>query len=115
MPVSRVNHGGDPSAKSPRSKTASSEAPTVRQSGRRHPYHRKYASIAKTMCQLGAAKSDLAQAFEVDQATIEQWQVTYQKFAEACRVGADHANERVEQSVYQRALGYEYQIGRAHV
>ena len=71
------------------------------------PYWRKYASVAKAMCALGATCADLAKAFEVDEFTIKHWQLKYKEFAEACQLGAEFADQRVEQALNQQAVGYE--------
>ncbi len=60
------------------------------------------------MCELGATDADLAKAFGVDQSVIGLWKVTYKEFSESSRLGAGCADERVEQSLHQRAAGYEY-------
>ena len=73
-----------------------------------HIYRREFASTAKKMCELGATEADLADALAVDQSTIRLWKSTHKEFSEACRLGAECADEQVEQSLYQRAVGYEH-------
>lgn len=93
---------------SPRPASANISKLKSTQSENKVHYRRQFASIAKTICELGATCADLARAFEVDEATIKHWQVRHKDFAEACQLGAEHADERVEQSQYQRAVGYDY-------
>lgn len=77
-------------------------------------YRHHYAVIAGKMCALGATPADLAEAFDVDLATIGQWQVSHPEFADALRLGKDHAVPRVEHSLYQRAVGYSYKAQKAY-
>src|SRR5665647_1796981 len=71
-------------------------------------YHRSFAKVAKKLYELGATNADLAIAFEVALSTIWQWQSAHVEFIESCRVGKSHADERIKQSFYQRARGYDY-------
>lgn len=77
--------------------------------GRPSRYKPEYARIAKSMCALGATTADLAETFGVAASTICAWQVSHQEFSESLRVGKKGPDIRVERSLYQRALGYEYQ------
>jgi aldehyde:ferredoxin oxidoreductase len=67
-----------------------------------------FAAAAKKLCELGATNADLAIAFEVALSTIWQWQSAHVEFIESCRVGKSHADERIKQSFFQRAAGYDY-------
>lgn len=71
------------------------------------PFLPQYCTAALQMCKMGATDMDLARAFDVSFGTIKKWQVQYQAFADACRVGKDHADERVQRALFQRAVGYE--------
>lgn len=77
-------------------------------------YQRQYATVAKKMCALGATPADLADAFGVDLSTIGQWQVSHPEFADALRLGKDHAGRRVEHALHQRAVGYSYIAQKAY-
>lgn len=71
-------------------------------------YQGLFANIAKVMCQGGAAYWQLALAFQVDEDTIREWISTHQDFAAGCKYGMNFADDTVERSLYQRAVGYEY-------
>jgi hypothetical protein len=71
-------------------------------------YKPEYARVAKSMCLLGATDVDLAEAFDVNTSTIWRWQARYPEFCNALRVGKAEADDRVERSLYQRAVGYTY-------
>lgn len=72
-------------------------------------YREEYPAIARKLCDLGATDADLAEAFEVSRRTIFNWRAEHPDFAEACKVGKDVADDRVERSLYQRACGYDYE------
>ena len=72
------------------------------------PYFPIFANVAKVMCMDGAPHWRLASAFKVDESTIYERQRTHKDFAAACKYGANFADDRVERSLYQLAVGYEY-------
>jgi hypothetical protein len=71
-------------------------------------YLRRFANIAKVMCLNGVPLGQIADAFEVDEATINKWKRTHKDFAVAFQHGMDLANGRVRRSLYALACGYEY-------
>ena len=75
--------------------------------GRPTSYKKEYARIARKACELGAIDRDLAEIFDVCEATINNWKKTQPEFLESL-TGKELANSRVEQSLYQRALGYSH-------
>ena len=60
------------------------------------------------MCAQGATRADLADRFGVTINTIVAWQLEHQEFSASCKQGRDAADDRVEQSFYERAVGYTY-------
>jgi hypothetical protein len=76
--------------------------------GRPTKYKPEYAEEARTMCERGATNADLAIHFGVALSTIWVWQTTNKDFFESCKLGKDVANERVKQSFFMRATGYDY-------
>lgn len=74
--------------------------------GRPTKYKADYARQAKKLCQLGAIDIDLAEFFEVSLPTIYEWRARYRGFSESLKVGKDGPDDRVERSLYQRAVGY---------
>lgn len=75
--------------------------------GRPATYKAKFAKQAEKLCQLGATDQELADFFEVDARTIYRWKHDHDDFCQALKAGKDVADERVERSLYQRAIGYE--------
>jgi hypothetical protein len=76
--------------------------------GRHSRYKPEYARIAEKMCTMGATTADLAEAFGVAPSTICLWQTTQQEFSESIRLGKSVPDDRVERSLYERAVGYAY-------
>lgn len=76
--------------------------------GRPTLYKRKYAEIARGMCAQGATRADLADRFGVTIKTIVAWQLEHEEFCTSCKQGRVAADDRVEQSFYERAVGYTY-------
>lgn len=61
--------------------------------------------MARKLCEMGATNVELAYFFDVAVCTILDWQRTFSSFSDACRIGMDRANARVERSLYERAVG----------
>lgn len=76
--------------------------------GRPTDYRPEYDARALDMCRLGATDAQLAEAFDVSERTINRWRVTHESFAIASRVGKEYADERIRQTFYNVAHGYEY-------
>lgn len=75
--------------------------------GRPSEYDPKFAAIAEKMCLLGATDQELADAFGVSARTIYTWKHEHEDFSSALKAGKEVADERVERSLYQKAIGYE--------
>jgi hypothetical protein len=75
--------------------------------GRPSAYDPDFARQAGKLCQLGATDQELADFFEVDVRTIYRWKHDQDDFCQALKSGKGVADERVERSLYQRAIGYE--------
>ena len=83
--------------------------------GRPTLYKCKYADIARRMSSQGATRADLADRFGVTINTITTWQLEHEEFSASCKQGREAADERVEQSFYERAVGYTYDSERVFV
>ncbi len=75
--------------------------------GRPTLYDDSYPKQAAKLCALGATDQELADFFEVDRATIYRWKHDHPEFCDAIVIAKDAADNRVERSLYQRAVGYE--------
>jgi len=68
-------------------------------------YQPEYAEQAAELCRLGATDEELAEHFEVCVRTIYRWRNAHEEFARAVITGKEHADTRVERSLYSRAVG----------
>ena len=75
--------------------------------GRPSLYKAEYAKQAEKLCALGATDQEIADFFEVDVRTVYRWKHDHEDFCQSLKVGKDVADERVERSLFQRAIGYE--------
>lgn len=83
--------------------------------GRPSSYAPGFVEVARRLCdKLGATDMDLARWFEVDERTIRRWRVEHPEFAAACKLGKDPADDRVERSLYHRAVGYTYEAEKIY-
>lgn len=79
-----------------------------RKVGRPAKYKVEYAKIAKKMCDLGATDNDVAEALGIVRSTFYKWRHDYPDFSDALKVGKVKADDRVEASLYRKAVGYEF-------
>jgi DNA-binding transcriptional regulator YiaG len=108
-----------PAPKKPKAKSkakAASEgiAPAVmvseepKATGRPSKFKEEYIEQARKLCELGLTDEELARYFEVHVATIYRWQASFPLFCEALKVGKAPADDRVERSLYHKAVGYTF-------
>lgn len=71
-------------------------------------YQPEYAAQAQKLCDLGATDEDLADFFKVSIRTIANWKSEFPEFLQALKSGKETADDRVERSLYQRAVGYTH-------
>jgi hypothetical protein len=76
--------------------------------GRPSKFKPEFIKQTEKLCSLGATDEDLADFFEVSIRTIANWKAEQPEFLQALKGGKDEADERVERSLYQRAVGYTY-------
>lgn len=76
--------------------------------GRPSKFKPEFVEQAAKLCELGATDEDLADFFKVSIRTIANWKTDNEQFLHALKGGKDSADDRVERSLYQRAVGYTY-------
>lgn len=64
---------------------------------------------AKALCAKGATIAELAAAFGVAISTIWLWKTSHPEFFESCHLGLEAATDRVERSMFERAVGYTHE------
>lgn len=75
--------------------------------GRPSSYKPEFVEQARKLALLGATDQEIADFFKVEVRTVYRWKHDQDEFCQALKVGKDVADERVERSLYQRAIGYE--------
>lgn len=76
--------------------------------GRPTSFKKEFVAQAEKLCALGATDMELADFFEVDVRTIYRWKHTEPSFCQAVTCGKEHSDERVQRSLYNRAVGYSF-------
>jgi hypothetical protein len=76
--------------------------------GRPSAYKAEYAKQAKILCELGATDQHLADSFGVSTVTINAWKAEFPEFLNSLKIGKEPADNMVERSLFQRALGYSH-------
>lgn len=84
--------------------------------GRPPEYQASYAEEAARLCAAQASTDvDLADHFEVSIGTIYRWKTKYPEFSKALKVGKAESDDRVERSLYERAVGYTFDSEKIQV
>ena len=76
--------------------------------GRPTKYEDAYSSQAEKLAEAGWTVPEMANFFEVGASTVHRWFLDHPEFREAATRGREQCDERVERSLYQRAVGYEF-------
>lgn len=77
--------------------------------GRPTVYNPEFCEKVATLALNGATDAEIAAELDVDPATFYRWRAKYPAFKAACQWGKDNCDERVERSLYARAVGYSYE------
>ncbi len=64
--------------------------------------------LAKAMAAVGATQREIAEYFEVDERTLRRWAIQHPAFAAELKTGNEVADDRVQMSLYRRAVGYSF-------
>jgi hypothetical protein len=71
-------------------------------------YKYEYDDQAYKLCLLGATDVELADFFNVDERTINNWKHDYPNFFQSMKRGKLMADANISERLYQRALGYSH-------
>lgn len=77
--------------------------------GRPSKYKPEFVKQAEALCKLGATDAEMADFFQVTLSTLSLWKVKHSEFSEALKLGKEVADRRVEEALYNRALGYSHE------
>src|SRR6516162_5364463 len=78
--------------------------------GRPTLFRPEFVDQVRKLCQLGATDVEVARFFQVDPSTIYLWRIQHPEFSESMKIGKALPDDRVERSLYQRAIGYNLKI-----
>lgn len=80
--------------------------------GRPSDYDVAFCEKAFALAADGATDMEIADALEVHVSTYYRWKAEHPEFREATRLGKESADDRVEASLYHRAVGYTHDAVR---
>jgi hypothetical protein len=75
--------------------------------GRPTEYRQEYVQQVADMAERGATDTEIADALDVSVRTLYRWKALHDDFRQVLKIAKEVADERVEQSLYHRALGFE--------
>ena len=75
-------------------------------------YKIEYNEQVEKLCKLGATDKEIADFFNICEATVNNWKESEPEFLESIKRGKIEADIKVAESLYKRALGYEYKETR---
>jgi hypothetical protein len=81
--------------------------------GRKTIYSPKMAEIARKCCERGLTDLEVADVLRIGLATLYRWKLEYPEFSRVFKLGKAAADDRVERSLYSRAVGYSYLAEKA--
>jgi hypothetical protein len=76
--------------------------------GHRCIYKPEFVAQAEMLYALGATHEEIAAFFGVTRRAVSWWEANHPDFHKAVKVGRERARERLERSLYQRAVGYTF-------
>lgn len=76
--------------------------------GRKTVYNTRMAAVARKCCERGLTDVEVADMLGIGLATLYRRKVEHPAFWKAFRLGKTKADDRVERSLYSRAVGYDY-------
>src|SRR5271167_4246749 len=76
--------------------------------GRPLTFSAAHVKDAGRLCALGATDLEIADFFEINIHTLYRWQAKYPEFCASLKAGKDSCDDRVERSLYHRAVGYSH-------
>lgn len=92
-------------------KPAKKRAPAVSvkaSPGQPTAYRVEYAEWAEKLAKLGATDKELAESFEVTEATITNWKSAHPEFFASIKKGRQIADAEIASKLFHRATGYEH-------
>jgi len=79
-----------------------------KRTGRPREFKPEFIEQGRKLAEMGATDREIADFFGVRERTIYRWQHDFPEFCHALKLGKDVADDRVEKSLYRRAIGYTH-------
>jgi hypothetical protein len=76
--------------------------------GRKTVYSPRMAVVARKCCERGMTDMEVADMLGIGLATLYRWKAEHPAFSRVFKLGKAEADDRVERSLYSRAVGYDY-------
>ena len=76
--------------------------------GRKTVYSPRLAVVARKCCERGMTDIEVADILGIGLATLYRWKLEHPGFSRVFKLGKAEADDRVERSLYSRAIGYDY-------
>jgi transposase-like protein len=76
--------------------------------GRPSKFKDEYIIQVYKLCLLGATDKELADFFDIDEATLNRWKTQHPEFCKSLKRGKMQADATVAEKLYHRATGYEH-------
>lgn len=76
--------------------------------GRPSKFKAEFVKQAEKLAALGATDREVADFFDVNERTLNRWKLENEEFRQSLNVGKSAPDDRVEQSLYRRAVGYSF-------
>ena len=97
----------DEKEKAPVARAADRVARTPKKRGRPTRYSPKVLETAERMAKSGATLEEIARAVGTTRKNLYRWASRFDEFRHTLKTAGVEADERVQHSLYQRAVGYE--------
>ena len=81
--------------------------------GRKSLFRPEYILIAKAAARFGAIEDEIADELKISPGTLDNWKKKYPEFLSALKAGKEASDDRIERSLYQRAIGYSHPAVKA--
>ena len=81
--------------------------------GRKTVYSPRMAVVARKCCERGMTDIEIADMLGIGLATLYRWKLENPAFSRVFKLGKAEADNRVERSLYSRAVGYDYLAEKA--
>lgn len=76
--------------------------------GRPSKYRAEFVEQATKLCNLGATDEQLAEFFQVDSDTIDNWKISHPDFFRAINTAKENWDFAIERTLFQKARGFHY-------